>query len=106
MEVLSPLPARPTVDLAKRAVALALETMTDVSADLQAIRAKHVAFAALSTLYPALSGTRIGLYLSYDKPSAAAAYVDSAKRRHWWNDTHVDHVIGALVGADYGERAQ
>jgi hypothetical protein len=31
--------------------------------------------------------------------------VADAKYAFWWNDCHVDEVIGALVADQYGERA-
>jgi len=68
-------------------------------------RARHVAFEALSVLYPAYGNTRLGIRLGYSNPANAGAMVADAKYAFWWNDCHVDEVIGALVADQYGERA-
>lgn len=93
------LPDRPTPDLCAAALAAAAETQTNEH------RRRYVALEALQVLYPGISSTRLAIRLSFDKPSSASGLIATAKKREWWNDVDVDHVIGSLVAGQYGERA-
>lgn len=91
--------ARPCEDTFSRALAAASEVQPDTR------RARHVAFEALSILYPSYGSIRLGIRLGYSDPSNASARVSDAKRLLWWSEDHVDEVVGALVAELYGERA-
>lgn len=91
--------ARPCGDTFHRALSAASSVQPDPR------RARHVAFDALSVLYPDYGSIRLGIRLGYTDPSNASARVGMAKTGQWWDETHVDEVIGALVADQYGERA-
>ncbi|KQV27873.1 hypothetical protein ASC97_05790 [Rhizobium sp. Root1203] len=91
--------SRPPANLFENALSEAVKVQQD------ARRALHVAFDALLCLYPTYGSTRLAIRLGYLKPANATAALASAKLQFWWNDCHVDEVIGALVADQYGERA-
>lgn len=94
------LPERPNHALCVAALAAAAETQTNEH------RRRYIALEALAILFPSMSSTRLALHLSFDRPSSASGLIATAKKREWWCDTDVDHVIGTLVADQYGERAQ
>lgn len=60
-------------------------------------RVRDIAFDAVCYVLPDANPLRIALRLGFPSPGAARDIVSAAKRRHWWDDSHVDHVIGSLV---------
>lgn len=70
-----------------------------------ASRARHVAFAALIDAYPGVSRVGLARCLGYRNPKNGLAQVYLARRAQWWNEDHVDEVVGALVADLYGEQA-
>lgn len=93
------LPSRCSQDVVDQAFASAKEVCPNPD------RARHIAFDALHILYPKIPTPRLGFQLHYRRPDSACSIVESSRRTKWWTDWHVDHVIGALVADEYGERA-
>lgn len=70
-----------------------------------ASRARHVAFDALLTVYPAASRVVLARCLGYRHPRNGGSQLTLARQTSWWSDIHSDEVIGALVADRYGEQA-
>ncbi len=93
------LPDRPSPEIIERALAAAKETQRNEQ------RCRYVALDALLVVFPSMTATRLALHLAYKSPASASALIATAKGRDWWDESHVDHVIGTLVADQYGERA-
>lgn len=92
-----------TLTYSAEAVEAALIAASEVEPIL--VRAKLLAVAALAELFPSTSMARFAVRLGLNNPSNAAKRVARSMAMSWWSDTHVDHVVGALVAPQYGDRA-
>ncbi len=69
------------------------------------IRARHVAYAALSEVYKKAGRSALAEKLGYAIPRNCMIQTIRARNQQWWNDVWVDEVVGALVADEYGEQA-
>lgn len=70
------------------------------------LRGRHVAYAALCEAFDGANKRGIARCLGYPIPSGAASGLISARKARWWDDGHVDEIVGALVAELYGEQSE
>lgn len=68
-------------------------------------RARCYAMLALYIACPRISLKWASIRLRFDRPGRSIRTVSAALHCRWWNDVHLDHVLGALVEKIYEERA-
>lgn len=93
-------------------IALAIVTACRITGDgpvatclRQTSRARHIAFVALCEVFPEAKKASLARLTGYPKPPHYDQLVRAARKAAWWNDAHVDEVVGALAAETYGEQA-
>ena len=66
------------------------------------IRARYVALAALALALPQCRRASMALGVGFCDGTSS---IGNARQRPWWNEDHVDEVVGALVAGLYGEQS-
>lgn len=63
----------------------------------QKSKARHIAYGALTELFPDARKQSIARLCGYPTPSACAASLIMARKGKWWREEWVDEVAGALL---------
>lgn len=99
----------PTADQVALAIVTAARLQGDdplvIAAGEHGPRGRHVAFAGLLEAFPEARKAGLARCVGYRSPGSASSNLRSAYRpAGWWNEDHVDEVVGALVADQYGEQ--
>lgn len=70
----------------------------------QPSRARNIALAALIEVFPDATRQSPARCCGYAKPALGTTTLGMARKAAWWNEAHVEEVIGALTAWEYGER--
>lgn len=89
-------------------IAMAIVTACRITGDgpmatcmRQPSRARNI---ALIEVFPDAKRQSLARCCGYAKPAAGTTTLSMAKKAAWWNDDHVDEVIGALLADEIGEQ--
>lgn len=67
-------------------------------------RGRSLAYGALTEAFSDVMKAKVARWCGFPSQSAASAHLIHARRARWWNEDHVDEIVGALVEEDYASR--
>lgn len=63
-------------------------------------RGRVLAYAALTEAYPQARKAGLSRCCAFISPATASAHLSNARKARWWNEDHLDEIVGALVADD------
>lgn len=104
-----PPPPFPTANDIAQAVVIAARLFDEnpiaVVGEAARSRARILALEALAEAFPGARKTRLAELVGFAKPAAHGVVLRHARSATWWNEAHVDEIVGELVKDEYGEWA-